>query len=192
MKIEFLSQNRVRVFLTPADMENFDIDFDLLDGFDDYTQNVIVKLVNEVKKESEFDISTGKLFVEVFPNAGKGCVFYLTLLPFEKSGAKPKAKKTPSDSFIYKFDSINCLVACCKGILKNYNRRIEKSSLYLIGKEYYLCTFPGNPNVKDMQKHLEEYGTYFGAGNLPNAYMSEYGKLLIRDTAIEKLCFFLS
>lgn len=191
MKIEFLTNTRVRVFLTPVDMEKYNIDFDLLDGFDDYTQSVIVKLVDEVKKESEFDISKGKLYVEVFPNAGKGCVFYLTLMPVDKALSKPKPKKT-TRTFAYKFHSINTLVSCCKGILKNFGASVNKSTLYLIGDTYYLSIVPQDKLLLELKLFLDEYGTLFGEGTVPNAYLNEHGKVLIRDTAIEKLCFFLS
>lgn len=194
MKIEFLTQNRVRVFLTPEDMKRYHIEFDLLDGFDDYTQNVIVQLVDKVKKEGEFDISTGKLFVEVFPNAGKGCVFYLTLLPFDKQAPKnPKIKKVFEEFFVYQFQSINHLVACSKGLLRNYKSRINKSSLFLHNnKTYYLRVCPSQTPMKDMQIHMDEFGSLFGSENLHNAFLNEHCKLLIKDTAIEKLCFFLS
>lgn len=191
LKIEFLTNTRVRVFLTPVDMEKYNIDFDLLDGFDDYTQSVIVKLVDEVKKESEFDISKGKLYVEVFPNAGKGCVFYLTLLPIDKALSKQKPKRT-TKTFAYKFRSINTLVTCSKGILKNFGASVNKSTLYLVGDTYYLSITPQEKLLSELRLFLDEYGEFFSAGTISLAFLNEHGKVLIRDTAIEKLCFFLS
>lgn len=189
MKIELLSQTRARMFLTQGDMDALNIDYERLGGFDEYTQNAIVALLEQIKKQHPFDLSQGKLYVEVFPNAQNGCVFYFTL----KGESKPPKEREQSLKIpcLLRIKGANHLVACASFLQTGHRKHLQKSHLYAYQNAFILVLFPKNKQFAGLHQPLAEFGQFLDAP-LAYPFLQEHAKPLILDIAVEKLYFLLA
>ena len=77
MKYEICRPGRLKVIITPNEMNNLSLSFDCLDYSKTETRSLILKLLNEARDQTGFEISESCMFVEAIPSADGGCVLYL-------------------------------------------------------------------------------------------------------------------
>ena len=67
MKIEKISENKIRILITAADLKKKNIDINDLYYDDTKAQNLFWELLYEAYLEESFDVDNSKLIVEVAP-----------------------------------------------------------------------------------------------------------------------------
>lgn len=185
LKIELLDDKTVKIVLTKPDMEAFSLTYDDMDYQNANTKRVILKLIDEVKKQSALDLSSGKLFIEAFPYADGGCILYVNIL---EAAASPIKRKTSFDTpLIFRFDRLDDLVSLSARLNDRYGHIILKNSLYLQEKQYILFLYTYFKMDRQILHLLNEYGSYLGKGAIAASLVREHSKELIKNDAIQTL-----
>ena len=188
MKIEPLDDKTVKVVLSRLDMESFQLTYEEMDYKSPETKRIILKLIDEIKKESDIDLTKGKLFIEAFPYADGGCILYVNVMEAPKKESAAKKYKTSFDTpLIYVFHDLDSLAALSERLNNRYGHVILKNSLYLYEGQYYLMIYTYFKLDSQISHLLNEYGVFFGKGSVASAFIREHAKELLRQDAIQTI-----
>ena len=154
MKIEKLTENKIRVIVNTEDLKENDIDFNLLMNKSMETQNLFFEILERAEEELDFHTDGYKLLIEAFSSSDEKLVFTITkYLPKEISNTleTPKKKKLAvkrksidfsNKQIIYSFSSFEEFCNFCSFINNNSNINVTKISkniyLYFYNYKYYL------------------------------------------------------
>lgn len=202
MKIEKITENKLRVVLNIDDLETNNIDFDSVVNNAPETQTLILSILNQAEKEVGFYTQDCKILIEAFSSFEGNFVFTITKTPttlsqnssFTRKTSKPKKKSFKLDSpLIYSFQTFDDFCEFCRAlhieILTHENLKFicKNTALYFYNDMYYLL-------ISDINKNCEYLNTFFlviseftdKVSNYKNldAKLSEYGKPIFKKNAI--------
>lgn len=184
MAIEFIliHENKLKVLLSAEDMQSLGLDYESMDYTDPTTRRALISILENGRGKVGFHPRKAKLFIEVYPCEGGGCVLYFTNLHMPARGSR-----AGMEPVLFEFEDSDSLIeGACKGF-ERYGHRIYKSSLYLMEGKYRLVVYPLDYTDRLSVYFLSEFGKRLGEGELLAAHTDEYGKALIRGNAIETL-----
>ncbi len=188
MELIVISDSRLKVILTQADMENYHLDF-VGDAYDNSrTRRAIMRLFEDVKRRSGFDIADDRILVQIWPSAEGGCELYVSKLEGKTAATRrARAVSAKSDGMtLYTFDTLDDLLSVCRILVaRQYNR---SSGLYHAESgQWYLLLDTGDlsDEVNDMS-FIEEYAGKLGS-SLMQSIMLEHARELARGDAIQRL-----
>lgn len=184
MKYEICRPGRLKVIITPNEMNNLSLSFDCLDYSKTETRSLILKLLNEARDQTGFEISESCMFVEAIPSADGGCVLYFT-------GQENKLFKNKKDINIdkqiniYSFKDaeimINVMIMLNCASLHKY----ALSDLYEYNGNYILLISSEETLPECFYSILDEFGEYKDKDTISPSVLSEHAKLLAKDNASE-------
>lgn len=185
MKIHAQNPNTIVVELSNGDLRELDITFDEMDYSNIETRRVIWTLLDEARRELGCDIDpSGQMLVEASPMKEGGCEIIFTV--FSKRLQRPnrlmiKRRRQPG---VFSFDNADALMDACAAV-----RRCGEppaSDLYRQGSRYALILYPCERDDA-IRSVLSEYGMFHGDGPIHTAQAREFGKLLCKGNAVERL-----
>ena len=184
MKIEKLTENKIRIILKQDDFKDKSIDVKTIMTKPSISQKFFLDLLKEVKKEIGFDTDGYKLLIEGFSSNDDTMIF--TITKYRKKQKKPLAKKrskkiTNSNLQIFKFNTFEDFCSLCI----NQKNIKTKSSLYKLKNEYYLIL--KNSQNQNFLNELTEFATLYSTNPIFENKLKEYGTCIIKTNAIEKL-----
>lgn len=199
MKLEKLTENKIRVILTLEDLEKNDL------TFEDFTSNAItfqkffVNMLDKAEKELGFTTKDYKLLIESSSSAED--IFVFTITRFDKKIYKKSVtirKKTinfNNSNLVYSFENFDVFCCFCKSVQSLNKSKIAKDiSLYLYNNTYYLIFTNIDKSNKQNQKlfyHISEFGNLFSKKDGVIAKIKEHGKLIMKHNAIVTSAKFL-
>ena len=189
MHISLIHENKLKVILTAEDMAELDLDYEQMDYADPQTRKALMRILKEGKAQAGFSPHKTKLFIEVYPCDGGGCVLYFTNL---YAAAKEGGSCSGMDPVLFQFQDVDVLTQGACMVFDRYSHRIYKSSLYLLDGCYRLIVWPLDYSDRLSVYFLSEYGEKVGEGELLAAFTEEHGQELIRDNAIDILSKYFS
>lgn len=77
MELIQIGENALKVTLTRADMEYYDIDFEGLDYANSETRRALHRILDEAKRTLGFEASREKLYIQAFADADGGCELFV-------------------------------------------------------------------------------------------------------------------
>lgn len=190
MKIEKLNENKIKITLSNEDLKARNIDVHSFIYNSPESQDLFWDVMREAEREYGFSVDESMVYVEASATASG--IFTLTVTKttnsLNQSSLKNKLKKqpnyklkrkaanTPLDNALYRFESFDDFCNFCQvAPVKEF----EKNSLLELDSCYYL-------HVSNMpNSHILEYATKEHNTGLLLAKISEYGKTLISENAIE-------
>ena len=172
MKYEICRPGRLKVIITPNEMNNLSLSFDCLDYSKTETRSLILKLLNEARDQTGFEISESCMFVEAIPSADGGCVLYFT-------GQENKLFKNKKDINIDK--QINIYSFKDAEIMINVMIMLNCASLH----KYALSDLYEETLPECFYSILDEFGEYKDKDTISPSVLSEHAKLLAKDNASE-------
>ena len=95
MKIEKLTENKIRIIINQEELENTKIDVQQLLSSDQTSQELLLRILKTAKKEIGFDTDGHKLFIETFSSSNEAIVFTITKFQSENESNSEKSA-TPS------------------------------------------------------------------------------------------------
>lgn len=199
MDIIYISDSKLKVTLTPDDMEAYALTCDMIDYDNTETRRVFWDILDEAKHQTGFDAASDKVYIQVYPSKNGGCELYITKL-FETENERKDTEETVSLE-IYGFDQLEALTGACSALRKRVQVNWENSSVFvdLSGKKYYLVLSIeqkrddlGNILKKrGIRKKepcylsiLNEYGKRYLYTSL-KTYLSEYCRCVCSQNAVE-------
>ena len=183
--LEKIDETRLLIGLTGEDMDLLDLTFNQLNWKDDYSREVIWKLLSRAKKEIGFMTDDKQLMIEAIPQQD-GCFVLITLLAKlnrERKIFKIKENKKP---YIFSFKSSENLIRAIERLYENESKFIRSTVLEYNEKYYIILYIQGSMSTK-LQAVVSEYGELIGKDFIVAAQISEQGRLIVKNNAIEKI-----
>ena len=201
MKIEKITENKIRVIINSEDLDENNTDIHALMTKSLETQDLFLEMLDRAEEEVGFYTEGCKLLIEAFSSIDGFLVF--TITKSKKSDCKPNttskkliAKRKSSTNYlnkqlIYSFGNFEQFCDLCRYLSKINNFEIKKISknisLYLYNNTYYLIF--DNVNIKYeflKQFHFTilEFGKLLKHSESFKNKLLEHGKYIIKKDAI--------
>ena len=199
MKIEKLTDNKIRIILDIDDLIKKNIDVHSLIKNTDGTQKFLKKILKQAQKEVDFDVQDSKLLIEAFISTDGFFVLTFTKISTETSNkrvsiprGKRKITKTSSKYAIYKFDTFDEFCSFCTYLnntkLGNLKKFAKNISLYEYNSNYFLVFSEINTNFENTSLFYVSISEFAKLASNSSCFASkliEYGKVIFKNNAIQ-------
>ena len=196
MKIEKITENKIRIILNLDDLRAKNIDLHSLMSNSIESQSLFVDMLDEAEKTVGFNTQDSKILIEALASSDGHFVFTITKV--EEDAPKRKnvkiKRKTTNTNFkkaIYQFESFDEFCNFCNYIdntkLKGLNGFSKNSSLYLYDNTYFLVISDINSSFPDLKGFYAAISEFAKMVNNPEAFeskLTEYGKAIMKKNAI--------
>lgn len=198
MKIEKISENKVKITLTIDELSQRQISLKDIEQDSNRAQDLFLDLLEETDLNEDFVLDDSQLFVEASSDNENFFVVTITKIDYipELSKYTPKKKKKNSSrveytvaSSIYKFDCIDKILELCSKLAAE-NTFIGTNSLYKYEDSYFIVFSDSSIKNKKFLKTfviLSEYSDDFFATDMYKTLVKEKAVLIIDKRAIQKL-----
>ena len=197
MKIEKLTENKIRIIVNSYDLENKNLDFKALLSRTLDSQGFFLDMLEKAKTEVGFNTDGCKILVEAFSTTDEYLIFTITKYVDKsntQTGKRPKVKmknlNISATKAIYKLDNFDVFCDLCTYLNNNFSNitKIFKcSSLYLYNNNYYLLIRNNNISKDIMQNFYISISEFLSMANLSSNFenkLFEHGKAIIKNNAI--------
>ena len=208
MELIRISNQKLKIMLTPTDMMHFDLNSDTFTDDSARMHRAFRHLLEEVRKQTDFDADDTHLSVQYFPSREGGCEMFISQLTaevpkehrnFPISLPPPSEEKThlkpiryQGGSFqrecAYRFETLDRLLLVCKRLC-NFGF-ICTSAAYKDDREYYFLflTLPTRSPFSTPEEldFIVEYGNIENASIL-RLYIREHAQIICENDALQQL-----
>lgn len=202
MKIEKITENKIRITLNTEDLKEKNIDFHSFISNSIEAQDIFVDMLKEAEDKVGFKTDDYKILLEAMATSdGKFILNVTRIIPdsdnFRKKNVliKRKCVKIDKKLAVYKFDTFDDFCNFANLLhTSNYNvivKKIKKAILYSYNNSYYLVLNNISADIsllKSFCSLVAEFSCYISNSDLFEKKLSEYGKLIIKNNAIEICC----
>lgn len=197
MRIEKLTENKIRFILNMDDLKAKNIDFHSFMSNSIESQDLFLDMLEQAEEEIGFKTDNYKLIIEAVATSDGNFILTVTRIaediPDKGKIINQKANNTlPSKALsIYSFKSFDDFSKFCTYISTilspTVNSRLKNSSLYLLDSTYYFILKNIRMNIKDYNcfcSAIAEFATHIKNADLIERKIKEYGKLIIENSAV--------
>lgn len=201
MKFEKISENKIRITLTIQDLAEKEIDFHVFMSNTIESQDILLDMLDEAKKETGFDPENYNLKIEALAMADTSFVFTITKevpeektkLPKKKFTIKRKSVSPSSTQAVYSFSSFDDFCSFLQflnknKLLKNITHIADSITLYQYKEKYYLLMNSIHSEVVDKLKFytsITEFAKYVTNSKVFASKLKECGNLIMENNALE-------
>ena len=197
MKIEKLTDNKIRIIMNIDDLAKKNIDIHSLIKDTEMSQKLFKKILKQAQKQVDFETEDSKLLIEAYISTEGFFILTFTKIAEDLKidkyyGARPKAKRkdfNPSCNVaIYQFDSFDDFENFCTylknsklGNLKGFAKRI---SLYKYDATYFLAFSDIDSEFKNaslLYTSLSEFAKLSSNSSCFESKLVEYGKTILKS-----------
>lgn len=202
MKIEKLTENKIRIILKKEDFKNEvqNINNSIFPAED--SSSLLVEILDRAQKEVGFDTNGYKLLIEATYENEDACIFTITKYTnsnFPKNNLTKKRhlslKKqniSPQDYAIYNFTTFDEFCNFCNFInsskMLHFKNCLKNCILYFYANTYYLIInfriSSSTDDIKLLKNIISEFGTLQKYSKTFEFKMKEHGKIVLRNNAI--------
>lgn len=203
MKIEKLTENKIRIVLNLEDLKSNNIDFEAVLNNTPETQTLILSILNQAEKEVGFYAQDSKILIEAIASFDGNFIFTITKTTpnisesFSFTRQKPQVKrksfKIDCSTLIYSFQNFDEFCEFCKALhiefLSHENLKLicKNTALYFYNDTYYLLI----SGINDSYEHLNVFFSVISeftdrVDNYKNfdTKIIEHGKAIFKQNAI--------
>lgn len=203
MKIEKLTENKIRIILNIEDLEINHVDFESILNNTPETQTLILSILNQAEKEVGFYAQDCKILIEAIASFDGNFVFTITKTSpstFDNHSysrkrpcAKRKSLKITTDNITYYFSSFDNFCEFCKALHieflshENLKTVCKNTSLYYYNSSYYLLISGINANYEHLNLFfsvLSEFADRVENNKNFDAKLFEHGKPIFKRNAV--------
>ena len=215
MELLLISDSKLKVMLSPKDMEQYEITCENIDYDNTETRRAFWSILNQAKHQTGFDAAADRIFIQVYPSRGGGCEIFVTKIDIgakadnkddsarlsastkaEKSTVKstsPKPRRRLAKS-IFHFDTMDDMLSACYHLEKTcefvsssaYSHK--SSSCCYLALEWEQEDTPAYLNMESKFKFAVaiEYGRHLSEKEiLP--YINEHCDYILAYDAVQSL-----
>ncbi len=201
MKIEKLTENKIRIILNIDELNEKNIDFLSLTENTDVAQKLFKKILKQAEKEVNFYVENSKLLIEAFISSDGFFIVTVTKITPEnnvpigsplKLKVKRKVPNSSSSTVVYEFTNFDEFTQFCTylsnsslGSLKNF---AKNTSLYEYENSYYLIFSDINSEFKYTSlfyTSISEFAKLYSDSPVFVSKLAEYGKAIFKNNAIK-------
>lgn len=201
MKIEKLTENKIRIILKREDFKDKTIDINQLFLTTPESHQLFLELLNRAEKEVNFDTTGHKLLIEASSENEDIFIFTITKYMETDINVKSKHKKIltikktsnifNASSLIYQFNEFEYFCEFCdfsnSSNCINIKKLYKSSVLYLYNNTYYLV-IDGinltNHSLLALHSNLLEFSSLTKYTKNFKFKLKEHGKIIIKNNAI--------
>jgi len=204
LELIMVSSLKLKIILTPTDMEKLNITNETLDYDTTATKKAFWDILDRAKKETGFDAANDRLYVQVFPANDGGCEMFVTKQLFRDSGDSKQAQilhrkyckveKSNNAELICEPGDLEALISLCIRLQKSGYH--GSSKLYLNEKNKYILVLNTNRKYPsfvqdgflesiDHYPFIGEYGKTYEADEKRLSYLNEYAELICEHDAVK-------
>ena len=202
MKIEKITENKIRITLNIDDLNEKNIDFHSFMSNSIEAQDIFFDMLKEAEEKIGFKTDDYKILLEALATSDGKFVLNVTrmapdIMPNKKRNITIKRKTNHIDKklAIYKFDSFedfcNFSNLLCTSNCNSIIKKIKKAILFSYNNSYYLVlnNILADINLlKSFCSLIAEFSTYVNNSDLFEKKLNEYGKLIVKNNAIYTCC----
>ncbi len=203
MKIEKLTENKIRVILNTEDIPEPNLDTYTMMSKSCKTEGLFFEILQKAEKEVGFYTDGCKLLIEAFSSSEGFLVFTITKYTYKdlqeeldicKKKVKVKRKNInySTKQSIYAFNNFDEFCSFCNSLKNNYEFNSKdlskKISLFLYNDIYYLLIKNINTNYKYKKLFHSlalEFGKQIFYSNSFENKLLEHGNIIIKKNAID-------
>ena len=201
MKFEKINENKIRITLTIQDLTEKEIDFHVFMSNSIESQDILLDMLEEAKKETGFDPENYNLKIEALAMADTNFIFTITKeVPEEKTKLSKKKftvrRKTLSPSStqaIYSFNTFDdfcCFLQFLKEsrLLENVALIADSTTLYQYKEKYYLLMDSIHSEIINKLKFytsITDFAKYVTNSRIFASKLAEFGTLIMENNALE-------
>ena len=206
-----IDDNKMKIMLTPVDMQCYELDADAMDADNRETRRAFRHILDDVRIRTGFDALSDKLYVQLYPSRGGGCEMFVTRLAcaanentghpaadIGSSSLLPKARECRAlggdrnRNVAFVFEALEHLLSACRRLRaqsfpgNSGAWRGEEGRYYLILSE--ACERVSRPLALDRRAlaFINEYGTQQNAETV-RLYIREHGCPICEENAVVRL-----
>lgn len=195
MRIEKITENKIRIILNMQDLQEKNIDLHSFMSNSIESQDLFYDMLDKAEKEIGFQTKDYKLMIEALAAPEGNFILTVTrIIPEAESKKKlqvrRKSSKIPTNLSIYSFNTFDEYLEFCIYISsseQNTYNFLKKSALYLYKSKYYLCIYVTNKDVnsfKSFHYSIIEFASHINNSDLFERKLKEYGKIIFKTNAI--------
>ena len=202
MKIEKLSDDKIRITLNMEDLKENDIDLHSFMSNSIESQDLFTNMLEKAEKELGFVTQDYRVMIEAFAMSNGNFILTVTRLNKEKTKSTYKPKKInikrkisqlDSKKAIYCFDTFDEFLEYCEFLKNNILIYLDdfssSSKLYEYNFKYYLILEDiqiNNNLLKSFSSSITEFAHFINNSDLFESKLLEYGNVIFMDNAIEQ------
>lgn len=200
MKIEKLSDDKIRITLNIEDLKENDIDFHSFMSNSIESQDLFLDMLEKAKKEVGFITENYRIMIEALATSNGNFILTVTRINPERQKSTYKCKKLnikrktcnlDCKKAIYCFETFDEFLDYCNflknDILKNIENFTSHIKLYEYNSKYYLTLedIKINSNLlKNFASSITEFAHFINDSDLFESKLLEYGNIIFKDNAI--------
>lgn len=193
MEMILINANKLKVILTPDDMERYALTCEMIDYDNTETRRAFWDIFDTAKHRTGFDAASARIYVQAYPSRGGGCELYVTRMVHKHAERVPtvslhvKSMPVLDDGeyiCVFRFDTLNDLLNACEKLHDTGYSHPSSAYADRDTQKYYLLL----PLFEDEVgfSFLEEYGHRM-TEQVIRSYISEHCICLTRDAAVDLL-----
>lgn len=202
MKIEKLTENKIRIILNTEDLEKNNVDFKSFISNSFQSQDLLLSILNKAEKEVGFYTKDSKILIEAFASSDGQIIFTITkfspqnvqtLSPRKTLTVKRRNLSLNNKVSIYSFNNFDTFCDFCDNLninlVKNLKSFCKSISLYLYNDTYYLILSDINNEcefLKTFYSSISEFATFVNNSHYFQHKLLEHGKAIFKNNAIQK------
>lgn len=184
MNIEKIDTSRILISLCAGDMERYAVTFESLNFSETHSKRVLKEIMAYAAEKTGVDFDNKRIVIEALKYEN-GCLLLLTL----SARKKIYRARYYDNSYIFTFSSAENFLSCLKALYR-LKKDTFLSSAYLYKDEYYLVIeSPSRLKAKYIGM-INEFCDSRKRNSLLNEFLSEHGKILKLNDAVQSIgCF---
>ena len=198
MKIEKITDNKIRIILNLEDLKAKNIDLHSFMSNSIESQSLFYDMLNEAEKTVGFYTKDSKILIEAIASSEGFFVFTITKVEEEsqkRRNLKIKRKSSINNykKAIYKFESFDEFCNFCTYLnnnnYKNIDNYAKNTSLFLFNNSYFLIIYDVNTNYPNINGIFALISEFAKSINHPDSFESkliEYGKPIMKRNALKR------
>ncbi len=187
MDIQLINKSKVKVVISPIEMELYQIQFESINQKNIYTKELFSDILAKIKEEFSLDLSEEKLFIEAYSSEEKGCILYIKVIKNKIANLKVE-----NQVLACKINDKNQLSQLCKALENKFNQYILTSQIYkekddFFTEECYLLLeiLENQVNKKALLSFLCEFCEIIIDDEIVISYIKEHFDCEIEDNAVK-------
>lgn len=198
MKIEKISDKKLKILLTNDDLKERNIKMAELAFGSDKTRELFKEMMNIATDEYDFDADDAQLMIEAIPVSLEAIVILVTKMDEEQKIVMQKKSKSKNNSVrktinddclsIFEFNNIDDVSLVAKTL---YGRFTGENYLFKKNGKYFLTLQNDSKFDEITDSELEiiigEYGKKHIVNPISRAYLFEHSELILNNPAIDIL-----
>ena len=182
-----ISANKLKIMLSAEDTRHYALDCEHADYADALTRAVFRDILTDVRRETGFDATEDKVYIQMYPSKEGGCELFVTkvglLMAERPAEAPPKdvpesaAREARESAFV--FEKLSFLLLLCRR-LRTANAETSEAWRDDGGRWWLLLT------AKSDLSFAREYGKEAGAA-AARLFLCEHGTAICAARAVETL-----